>query len=102
MISLDKDGIAVKTRDEYIYSIMRKIAQLEDNRLTNAIIGSKILGFRLEKIPNWKTLYYLYLKTDAPIVPLIEPLVEGKTLKLIESKRAYQDPSEIKLKVKLS
>lgn len=80
---------------------MRKIAQLEDNRLMDALIGSRILDFRLEKIPNRKTLYYLHIKTNAPIVPLIEPLVEDKTLKLVESKNAYQDPSEIKLKVKL-
>lgn len=79
----------------------RQIVALEDQRLLGALIGSKILEFKLTKIPNRKTMYELYIRTDAPPVPWLDFNFDNNKFEIVESPKMFSMPSEIKLRVKL-
>ncbi len=79
----------------------KQIVALEDKRLLGALIGSKILDFKLTKIPNRKTTYELYIRTDAPPVPCLDFNFDNNRLEIVESPKAFSIPSEIRLRVKL-
>ena len=77
----------------------KQITQKMDEEILERIIGSKILDFRIEPIPNESGFYSLHIKTDAP--PLTyknELILNGKP---IPYGKVTIDISTINLKVKL-
>lgn len=89
------------TIDGFTESVGRTAARLENDALMDALIGSKILEFSLEKIANRKRMYWLYIRTDAPPIPCIDVEIENTALKFVPSTNTFRIPSEIKLKVKI-
>lgn len=96
-IIFDENNEFSKNLDELVRTIGRTMAEEEDRRLRASIIGSKILDFKIEPIPNRKTLYKLYIKTDAQNVPQLK----YENRQIMESEVEYYVPSEFVLKVKI-
>lgn len=88
---------------EWSREVGMQMAKLEEERIKNALVGSKITDIEYNPIPNRKTMYELVIKTDAPRVARLQfgsgYMLENRAL-IQESDRHFFDLSEIRVRTK--
>ena len=89
---------------EWGREVIVKMAEVEEERIKKALIGSKITNIELNPIKNRKTMYELVIKTDAERVPRLEMgqghLLHNKVMPIQESTTHFFELSEIRVRTK--
>ena len=89
---------------EWGRELMMQMAKLEEKRIKDAIVGSKITDIEYNPIKNRKTMYELVIRTDAEKVPRLQfeqgHILHDARMGIVESNTHFFDLSEIRVRTK--